>query len=121
MELRKLTREDVEIKLEALEEDIPVRGNAIDSGNKEHDRQVEDQILKDLEEGNEWAWCCARVAVKWGQFRSVVHLGACSYANEEDFKKGGYYEDMILEALEDLNKQVAQAAESIAKLEVKNV
>jgi len=37
-------------------------------------------------------------------------LGACSYKDEEDFKKGGYYEDMKKQAYNDLINQIKALA-----------
>lgn len=39
--------------IEVHPEDIPVRGNAISSGDDALDREVEDSILSDLEAANE--------------------------------------------------------------------
>jgi len=60
--MKKITAEDCEIKVEALEEDIPVRGNALASGDAEADRACEDEILARLEAGDIWAWCTVRVS-----------------------------------------------------------
>lgn len=71
------------------------------------DKSCEDWIRDQLKAGNEWAWCTVRVRVKWGDFSVVAGpLGHCSYESEEDFKKGGYYEDMRKEALEELNSNL---------------
>jgi hypothetical protein len=103
-----LTAEDVEFTIEAEPEDIPVRGNAMMSGDDDFDRKVEDEIIADLEDGNEWAWCSVKVAAKWKRWEGRAYLGCCSYKNEKDFcQPGGYFEQMKEEALEDLNRQIA--------------
>jgi hypothetical protein len=72
---------------------------------------VEDQLA----EGNEWAWCEAQVIAKWKDSTGLTYQGesgwlsGCAYYNEEDFKKGGYYEQMQQEAYEDLVSKVEDA------------
>ena len=116
MALRKLTMDEVTVKLRTEPEEVPVRGNALASGDDALDRKVEDDIIADLEGGNEWAWCCAVVEVSWGTFKDVAHIGCCSYKSEEDFRAGGYYDDMVAEALDGLNAGIAQILAEISPL-----
>ena len=88
-------------------DDTPVRGNASVSGDDALDRACEDEILARLDRGDVWAWGAVSVIARWRGFAGYAHLGACSYADEEDFKRGGYYEDMRKEAQEDLEREVA--------------
>ncbi|EKQ70334.1 hypothetical protein OsccyDRAFT_0615 [Leptolyngbyaceae cyanobacterium JSC-12] len=44
---------EVQISVKAIEEDTPVRGNAMASGDKIYDKKVEDKILKELRGGNQ--------------------------------------------------------------------
>lgn len=61
-----------------------------------------------------WAWFAARVQVvfrdddnpkHWAVPRRLVlgedYLGACSYHGLSDFKSGGYFRDMVAEAISD--------------------
>jgi hypothetical protein len=89
-------------ELTLLEDDIPVRGNAIVSGDDDFDAKVEDEILARLERGDQWAWCTVLVEVQHGRFIGRSYLGACCYDDEADFKRGGYYEQMVEEAREAL-------------------
>lgn len=116
MKVRKLTLKDVKVTLRAEPEDVPVRGNALASGDEAVDREAEDGVIAALEAGNEWAWCQAVVEVSWGNFRGVAHIGCCSYDSEEDFKKGGYYEEMVEESLSDLNDGIAKVYAEICPL-----
>jgi hypothetical protein len=116
MELRKLTIDDVTVTLRAEPEDVPVRGNAVASGDDATDREVEDKIIADLERGSEWAWCCAVVEVSWGSFKNVATLGCCSYRSEEDFRASGYYDEMVSEALDGLNGGIAGILAEISPL-----
>jgi hypothetical protein len=104
-----LTVNDVIITLTAEEEDMGVRGNYVASGDDEQDKEDEDEIIRDYESGNLWAWCVAHVTVRpkdgrLATFSGDDYLGGCSYANEQDFKEGGYYEDMVNTALSELNR-----------------
>lgn len=107
-----IPEDEVTYTLECSPEDIPVRGNAMASGDDEADRADEDRIIADLESGNEWAWCCAKVTAEWNGFEGKDYLGGCSYASEDDFKRpGGYYDDMKQQALDDLYRTVRSAVE----------
>ena len=94
----------MDYKIEATPEDVPVRGNAMASGNDELDKRAEDAILARLEAGDEWAWCSVRVTCTDGETEGEAWLGGCSYKDEEDFKACIYYEDMKAEALEDMER-----------------
>ena len=76
-------------------------------------------VIEELEQGNEWAWCTARVKVYLPQLPELTesaYLGACSYNSEEDFKDGGYYQDMIHEAMQALENRLNETFEEIALL-----
>lgn len=97
------------ITLTAEPEHVPVRGNALASGDDAEDKAHEDKILADLE-WNEWAWCSAHVRASYGGFHGDAYLACCSYESAEAFKTpGGYYEDMVEEALEDLAQAIEAA------------
>ena len=104
----KLPPEDVVITLECLPEDIPIRGNAVFSGDPDFDRRVENKIIAKLDH-NEWAWCCVRVTARWKKYPKLAedeYLGCCSYANEDAFRKGGYFEDMCSETTDRLQTRL---------------
>jgi hypothetical protein len=96
-----IPKEDVIFIVEALPEDVPVRGNAVASGDEEFDRKVEDEILEAME-WNEWAWCLVRVTAIYEEWEGTDYLGCCSYESEEEFKAGGYWDDMKELAYADL-------------------
>ncbi len=59
--------EDIDFKIECLEEfEHPNNCFALDDESQE---EVVGRILRDLENGNEWAWCCVRVV---GNYRSII-------------------------------------------------
>jgi hypothetical protein len=119
MKLKQLTLKDVEISLEILDEDIPVRGS-FESGDPDYaeaDKQLENEIIERLNQGDLWAWCCVRVTATWGEFEGNDYLGGCSYRDEKEFRaEGGYFEDMCREALADLNAKIERTAKRIAPL-----
>lgn len=104
------TRADVartsRVVVDAYPEDVPIRGNALASGDPELDREHEDDLIAELDGGNEWAWCRVEVTARlfWldTDYSATVHLGACSYASEEDFVACNYYEDLKKEAIDEL-------------------
>jgi hypothetical protein len=96
----------IEIHVEAEEEDIPV---GIDSGDEVYDKTVEDRILRRLHNGDEWAWCCAKVSARivGTDIKESTYLGCSSYRNAQDFvKNSGYYPEMKNECLEAVLEQV---------------
>lgn len=114
--MRKLTEAEVTFTIRCEEEGIPVRGNAMGSGNDEDDRRVEEAIIDELESGNPWAWCCIGVIAEWNGFKAHDYLGCCSYENEEDFKESGYYVDMKVEALKKLNDDLETMVDRLKPL-----
>lgn len=103
--MNKLTLDDVEFSIECLPEDAPIKGNcsAIDP---ETDARTEAWIKRELESGNQWAWCTVRVVGTYEGLEADDYLGGCSYADEADFKNGGYYDDMRQTVLDALNENL---------------
>lgn len=115
--MRKLTEKDVTFTISCEEEYVPVKGNAIASGDSEEDARVEKSIINDFNNGNPWAWCTVKVTAKWNGFEAYEYLGCCSYQDEDDFKRpGGYYDDMRREALANLNSELEAISEKLALL-----
>lgn len=98
----------VDYTIECLPEDSPVRGNAMASDDPALDKEVEDDILAQLDRGNEWAWCVVKVTasveIDGERFTGCAHLGGVSCANEHDFTVGNadYFADMKADALDGL-------------------
>ena len=115
-DLIKAYERDYDITLEALPETIRVRGNAQASGDDALDKEAEDEILARLESGDIWAWFTAKVSVrdKYGREASD-YLGACCYEDARDFKRGGYYLDMIRECLDQIEMEDPLEIEELEK------
>lgn len=113
--MRAIREDEVTFTLTAEDEDIPVRGNAMASGDPDLDKRVEDGIIERLDGGDIWAWCYVRVTARltlpdgsW--FEGTDGLGGCSYHDQSDFmESGGYYDDMKTRALEDLQEKIETA------------
>lgn len=121
--MRDVTKEEVEIQLIVHEEDTPVRGNALASGDDAEDKRVEDEIIERLQDGDIWAWCCVEVRAVWRPEGVNFHvegsdfLGACSYRDEQDFREDSlYFEDMVEQAVEDVNRQLELMSRACALL-----
>lgn len=122
MNIKTLTKDDVEFTVECLEEDIPVRGNVMASGDDDLDREEEDRAINDLNSGNPWAWCTVKVTAKHPNLpgiEGVDYLGGCSYKSQADFEgQSGYFDDMKDRALEELNREIQSHYEALKTLEV---
>ena len=94
-----------DVSVECLPEDMPIEGNA-SAIDDETDAEIARDIRDQLEQGNPWAWCTVRVSVSTEiagmTFQRDNYLGGCSYKSEEDFKKCGYFTDMVAECSDDL-------------------
>lgn len=106
MKIKTLTAKDVEFVLECEPEHIDIRGNLTVSDDPVQDRKDEDKVIHQLNSGNQWAWCCAKMTAKYKGFEGVDYLGGCSYESEENFRKDGYFEDMKVQALGALNTNI---------------
>lgn len=99
----------VEYILTVEQDETPVRGNAISSGDPSIDKEVEDGILKRLEAWDVWAWALVKVEAKFEGFTGVDYLGGCNYDNEKQFLEDAYFEDLKARALENLFENVEAA------------
>ena len=115
--MKRINKNDVEIDVIAEFDHIPVRGNAIVSGDADLDRKVENEIIRRINNGDVWAWASVEVKVTWETFEASDYLGCCTYDNENDFvKNSGYYDDMVEIALDDLNQQIEDNWDLLKKL-----
>lgn len=122
MKARKLRAEEVTFTVECLEEEIPVRGNAMASGDDAADREQEEWVFRELDAGNQWAWCTVKVTARWNGIEGVDYLGCCSYRSEADFRApGGYLDDLKAEALDALNAKIAETLSTLDPLILREV
>lgn len=113
--MQEITTDDVTWTVTCEDEDIPIEGNVLASGDDATDRQAEQEIREKLDGGNPWAWCSVKVTGTFGPLTVSEHLGACSYESEEDFRTpGGDFDTMQAEVLHQLNEQVRDLARRLA-------
>ena len=108
-----LMADEVTFSLTIEYDDIPVHGSFA-SGDDAQDYELECEIQGRLARGDLWAWCCVVVTATWGAWSETDTLGACSYADEADFKRDSYYSDMCDEALARLNETLKADYETLA-------
>jgi len=119
MNIRPITRDEATIRVLAEPDLVPVEGNASASGDDTFDWEVEHNILCRLQQGDVWAWAAVTVIVIWGAFEARAHLSCCSYAGEDDFRQPGcYFDDMVEEALEELNRTVRETYQQMKEREM---
>lgn len=111
----------VTYRLYLEQDDTPVRGNALASGDDTADRECEDEILARLANGDIWAWAVVRCEASFDDFTGEDYLGGCSYKDTQDFIQRGYWDDMKAQAyqtlLANLRKAVNHATNHATKVE----
>lgn len=106
MTLREKIEREAKITVHAEQDDMPVRGNALASGDDAQDKRVEDDIIERLDSGDVWAWASVEVRGTWNGLEASAYLGCCCYEDESDFcKPGGYFPQMRDEVIDELTAQ----------------
>jgi hypothetical protein len=113
MNIRKLELKDVTIKVSTEKE-----YTSVESASKDCGENAEDFIktVKELKKSSRWGWCTVRVDATYKGFKGSDYLGCCSYRSKEDFIAGGYYEQMVKAALDELNKVLSLKYDEIKDL-----
>lgn len=69
------------------------------------------RVKRGIKSGNVWAWCTVTVTARWLGHEGSDSLGACSYGSEQEFRRpGGYYDDMVKNALQELRDAIEASA-----------
>lgn len=80
----------IKFAITAEPEDVEIEGNA-SAIDPKTDREQEEWIRKQLDSGNEWAWCTAvctaSIELDGQTFEAREYLGCCSYESAEDFER----------------------------------
>ena len=100
--MRKLLTDEVEFKIECLEEDT----SPTDACHG-YDLDVA-QALFEAGENSPWGWCLVRVQATWCGIQGDAYLGGSSFADEDAFIASDYYEQIREEALAALNAAVVK-------------
>lgn len=109
-ELFRLYKEGVAIHAEITIEAFPAEEHPsghFASGDDELDKETVAKIVADSE-WNVWAWCIVKVTARYADLEASDYLGGCSYASEEDFLKGDYFEDMKDTVITELTHKVIE-------------
>lgn len=80
------------------------------------DQEMAAEISKEAET-KIWAWFEAEVESRLPgtELRASACIGCCSYENLEDFKTGGYYENLILESRKNLKEETEAVIRSFSE------
>lgn len=118
MQAKRLTLADVQVRIVAEPEDTTPLDSycvpgIISKDDPDAHRFVE-KVQEMIDEYGLWGWCCVRVEVRLGPLVGKEYLGGCSYEGENEFRNGGYYEQMVEAALSNLQYQVDELFPLIA-------
>ena len=87
----------IQYSIETTISEIPIKGNAMASGDPETDIEAETWIQDQLRKGNDLAWCDVIVKAKIGPFEGCDSLGCVSVKDanelEEMIKEHGMREN----------------------------
>lgn len=73
------------------------------------------QRVQEEQEINIWLWCAVTVTAKYKGFEGNAYLGGCAYESEEDFIKGGSYEQMQEEAFDELKEAIKAQIDAVSE------
>ena len=101
MKCRKIQLDECEITITPHDEDHYPQDEGYAPG-------VVEDIQEMIDKHGLWGWCWVDVQVRYGPLVGNATLGGCSYKDEDDFKRGGYYEQMVEEALDEVQQQAEE-------------
>ena len=100
--IERLKAQGAEVTFEPLDEHLTIS----DAFSEKEDI---DFIQRQLSKGNEAAWFCAKVTVKYDGLEADDYLGCCSYESYDQFTveyASFYYADMISSCVDSINQQM---------------
>jgi len=109
--LKSITLADVEWELICEPEQFTTPEEHLCTDEPEDDAKDCELIRQRLDSGDQWAWCSVRLV---GRFRALEcwdSLGSCNFESEDDFRQSGYFADMQLEVLRQLQEEASNIAE----------
>ena len=115
--MKTLKFEHVEFETIVEQDDIPVRGNVMASGDDAFDKECEDEILARLDRGEIEAWCHIGVIARWHGFEGRAGLGANSLGSLSEVEQAAEDHGLRAEALEALNAQLRDLQRALAEIE----
>lgn len=80
----------------------------IDSPDWDMTEEELEETIQRIKDGS-LLWFCARVeAYKNGICLARYYLGGCCYLSIDDFKNGGYYEDMVTNVIREAKEKIQE-------------
>ena len=115
--LRELTASEVRVELRRTGEDVQPYDYHLSGSTNEQAMEdarkfsisVQNNLLKSLD----WGWCIAVVEATLASFSGRALLSGCSYVSADDFKNSCYYDDLVEEAVADLNMDIKMSLDSL--------
>lgn len=96
--MKTITKEMCEIHIYTEDCDVDV--------DDDLDKRAAKWVRKQLDKGNEWAWCDVEVRLLFHGLEAIDYLGACSYKSKQDFiTNSGNYDDMVDTCLDEINRK----------------
>ena len=109
---REKLKKACEIEIRLHPEDTHPRDHFGYDTKEENDAAVAHVLA--LAERTEWGWCTVEVRAEFAGMVGNDYLGGCSYESERDFcQPGGYYDDMVDQAVEDLAVKLEKTLNAI--------
>lgn len=101
----------ITVTLTCEPEDVSPYGNVQATEDDAADNLAAARVVEELNQGNQWAWCCVHVVVSYkGILKADRYLGCCSYESEAAFRSDGYFDDLVSECISDLDDQIKMLA-----------
>lgn len=116
--MRRITIADVKIQVIPTDNNQSPRRSYAVPGIISADSEDTDRFVRDVEEMIDehglWGWCQVEVKATFGQLTGSAYLGGCSYKDEDDFRNGGYLDQMVDEAIGDIQTQLDEIVSLLA-------
>jgi hypothetical protein len=110
--MKPITRNDINIRVIAEDEDISIKQAAKDCAPG-----FEDAVRAMKRKSRRWGWCCVHIVVSLKSNPDITgdaYLGGCSYASRKDFIENScYYDQMVDDAIADMKKAYQRHVEDL--------
>ena len=106
----KFDESKIRISVTPEEEDMSIKRAAKDCAPG-----FEEAVRANVRKHRRWGWCTVRVTATLPDIdvQGNAYLGACSYTSKKDFMSGGYFEQMVEEAKDELRKELKRHVEDV--------
>jgi hypothetical protein len=106
----RVNRDNVEITIDIEPSDDPPEASFYDAETNTW-QEPHPNFAKHVHEleqvsDGDWAWCDVTVTARFSDLTGTAFLGQRSYKDEADFKSDGYYEQMVDDAIRELQQHI---------------